>query len=172
MKNSLGMLLAAAATGALMSASGALAAGVPIIPHSGDRPALPLETEAVPPAPAPLSDLRIEVMSGPYQNGGTGKLHQADSDSLVFVRLRRSSDGVPLTDADVALSRVDMSPGGMDGMTARSYIRPYLDLGGHPGVYRIEIHPQMAGLWRIMLAVQEVNETRPIQPTMTVYLAK
>ena len=100
-------------------------------------------------------------MSGPYQNGGIGKLHHADSENLVFVRLIRSSDGVPLADAEVALLRIDMSPGGMDGMTARSYVRIYRDLGGHPGVYRVEIHPQMAGLWRITLAVREANETRP-----------
>ncbi len=89
------------------------------------------------------SNLRFELIGQPRQNGGIGKMHQADSESLVFVHFVRSADGSPVTDAKVDLLRVDMAPDGMGEMTARSYVRPY----GNPGTYRIEIHPLMAGRW-------------------------
>jgi len=119
-------------------------------------------------APASAPDYRIELIGRPQQAGGIGKMHQIDSESLVFVRLVRSSDGAPLTDTDVTLTRVDMAPDGMAEMMARSYIRP----DGYPGTYRAEIHPNMAGRWAVTVAARVAGEPEPIDHTLTVALAK
>ncbi|WP_428390412.1 FixH family protein [Lichenicoccus sp.] len=113
-------------------------------------------------------DLRFELIGQPRQNGGIGKMHQADSESLVFVRLVRSADGSPVTNATVDLLRVDMAPDGMGEMTARSYIRPF----GDPGTYRAEVHPLMAGQWGLTLAAQAGNQTVLAPQVLTVALAK
>jgi len=117
---------------------------------------------------AAADDYRIEVIGRPIQNGGVGKLHQADSESLVFVRLVRRQDGMPVPKARVRLSRVDMAPDGMGGMTARSYIRPR----SAPGEYRVKIHPLMAGRWAVSLTAQVAGEAEPVSETLTVFLAK
>jgi hypothetical protein len=119
-------------------------------------------------APASALDYRLELIGPSRQIGGIGKMHQVDSESLVFVRLVRSSDGAPLTDADVTLSRVDMAPDGMGEMTARSYIRP----DGDPGTYRVEIHPAMAGRWAVTVAARGAGESEPVRRALTVALAK
>ena len=117
---------------------------------------------------AAADDYRFEVVGRPVQNGGIGKMHQADSESLVFVRLVRKQDGVPVPNADVTLTRVDMTPDGMADMTARSYVRPR----DEPGKYRVEIHPLMAGNWTVSLAAQIPSEIQPVRGTLSVALAK
>lgn len=114
------------------------------------------------------SSLRFEVVGQPRQNGGIGKMHQADRESLVFVRLVRSEDGSPVTDAKVDLLRVDMAPDGMGEVTARSYVRSASD----PGTYRVEIHPMMAGRWGVTLAAQSSGQSEPARQILTVALAK
>lgn len=162
-------ILATAVTGmTLASANGASAASEQIV--SG--PAQPIysgpETPTTRFAPASALDYRLELIGQPRQIGGIGRMHQVDSESLVFVRLVRSSDGAPLTDADVTLSHVDMAPDGMGEMTARSYIRPDDD----PGTYRVEIHPAMAGRWAVKVAACVAGESEPIRRALTVALAK
>jgi YtkA-like len=162
------ILAAAVTVMTIASASGAYAASEQIV----SDPARPIyatsETQTTRSAPASGLDYRIELIGRPWQNGGIGKMHQADSESLVFVQLVRSSDGAPLTDANVTLPRVDMAPDGMGDMTARSYIRPY----GDPGTYRVEIHPAMAGRWSVTVATQVAGESKPVRQTLTVALAK
>jgi len=117
---------------------------------------------------AAADDYRFEVIGRPVQNGGIGKMHQADSESLVFVRLVRKQDGTPVRNANITLSRVDMAPNSMGDMTARSYVRSY----GDPGEYRVEIHPLMAGKWGVSLAAQVPGEAETVSQTLTVALAK
>ncbi len=117
---------------------------------------------------AAADDYRFEVIGRPIQNGGIGKMHSADSESLVFVRLVRKQDGTPVRNANVTLSRIDMAPDGMGDMTARSYVRLY----GDPGVYHVEIHPLMAGRWGVSLAAQVSGEAETVSQTLTVALAK
>lgn len=117
---------------------------------------------------AAADDYRCEIIGRPSQNGGIGKLNQTDSESLVFVRLGRKQDGMPVPNAQVRLSRVDMAPDGMGGMTARSYIRPR----SAPGEYRVEIHLLMAGRWAMSLSAQVAGEAEPVSETLTVSLAK
>jgi len=119
-------------------------------------------------AVAAADDYRFEVIGRPIQNGGIGKMHQADSESLVWVRLVRQQDGAPVPNAEVALTRVDMSPDGMAEMTARSYVRPR----DEAGKYRVEIHPSMAGRWAVSLVAQIPGEAEPVSQTLTVALAK
>lgn len=155
-------LLAAAAMGiTIASSAGAFAA---VAPTASSAP----ENQTAGSALASAGDYRIEVIGGPRQDGGIGKLHQADSRSSVLVRLVRSSDGTLLTDADVTLARADMAPDGMGEMTALSYIRPY----GDPGTYRVEIHPQMAGRWGVTVAAREPGASEPINHTLNVALIK
>jgi hypothetical protein len=116
---------------------------------------------------APLG-LRFELIGQPRKNGGIGKMHSADSESLVFVRLVWADNGAPITSAKVALLRVDMAPDGMPEMTARSYIRPY----GDPGIYRVEIHPLMAGRWAVTLEGHMSDHPVSTRQTLTVALAK
>ncbi len=113
------------------------------------------------------SDLRFELIGTPRQNGGIGKMHQADSESLLFVRLVRSEDGSPVTDAKVNLLRFDMDPDGMVEMAARSYVRS----AGDPGTYRVEIRPSMAGRWAVTLAAQTSGQVEPARQVLTVALA-
>ncbi len=117
---------------------------------------------------AAAADYRFEVIGRPIQNGGIGKMHQADSESLVWLRLVRKQDGAPVPNAKVALTRVDMAPDGMAEMTARSYVRPR----DEPGKYRVEIHPLMAGRWAVSLVAQLPGEAEPVSQTLTVALAK
>jgi hypothetical protein len=117
---------------------------------------------------AAADNYRFEVIGRPVQNGGLGKIHQADSESLVWVRLVRKQDGAPVPKAEVTLSRVDMAPGGMADMTARSYVRTREE----PGKYRVEIHPLMAGLWAVSLAAQIPGEAEPVHGTVVVPLVK
>lgn len=114
------------------------------------------------------SNYRFELVGQPQQEGGIGKLHQADSESLIFVRLVRISDGALVADADVALLRVDMAPDAMGEMTARSYIRPY----GALGTYRVEVHPSMAGRWAVTLAARTNDQSRLVPQVLTVALEK
>jgi hypothetical protein len=162
------ILAAAVTVMAIASANGAYAASEPIVSGSARPIYSALETQTARSAPASALDYRIELLGWPRQNGGIGKMHQVDSESLVFMRLVRPSDGAPLTDADVTLSRVDMAPDGMGEMTARSYIRPY----GDPGTYRVEIHPNMAGRWAVTVAARVAGDSEPVRQTLTVALAK
>jgi hypothetical protein len=162
------ILAAAVTVMAIASASDAYAASEQIV--SGPARSIYSAPEIQTTRSAPVSGLnyRIELIGRPWQNGGIGKMHQADSESLVFVQLVRSSNGAPLTEADVTLPRVDMASDGMGDMTARSYIRPY----GDPGTYRVEIHPAMAGQWSVTVAAQVAGEAKPVRQTLTVALAK
>src|SRR5258708_26521025 len=127
-------IFAAAVTGmAIASANGAFAANEQTV--SG--PVRPIysapETQTTRSAPASALDYRLELIGQPWQIRGIGWAHQIGSENLGFLRLVRSSDGAPLTDAEVTLSRVDMAPDGMGEMTARSYIRPDCHPGTYPG---------------------------------------
>jgi hypothetical protein len=153
---------------AIASTNGAFAGSEPIASGLARPIHSALETPTTRAAPASALDYRLELIGQPRQNGGVGKMHAADSESLVFVHLVRPSDGTPLTDADVTLSRVDMAPDGMSEMTARSYVRPY----GDPGTYRVEIHPTMAGRWAVTAAARVAGESEPVRHTLTVALAK
>src|SRR5258708_34826462 len=95
-------IFAAAVTGmAIASANGVFATSEQTV----SEPARPIysapETQTTRSAPASALDYRLELAGQPRQIGGTGRMHRVDSESLVFVRLVRSSDGAPLTDADV-----------------------------------------------------------------------
>jgi hypothetical protein len=87
-------ILAAAVTGiAIASSSGAFAATQQTVSGSTGPIYSALETQTSRSAPTSAFDYRLELIGQPRQNGGIGKLHQADSESMVFVRLVRPSDG-------------------------------------------------------------------------------
>ncbi|MEJ1975581.1 MAG: FixH family protein [Acetobacteraceae bacterium] len=110
----------------------------------------------------------FEYIGHPLQNGGIGKMHLMDSESVVFIRLVRTQDGMPVPNAKVQIDRVDMAPDGMGEMTALSYVRPY----NNPGEYRVEIHPRMSGRWAVNLEAQVPGQAESIRQTLTVWLEK
>jgi hypothetical protein len=122
---------------------------------------------AAPQSPAAPSPYRFEVVGQPWQNGGIGKMHQVDSQSIVRIRLVRASDGVLAKDAVLTKVGADMSPDGMPEMAARVSI-----LSSDDGVYRLVVHPDMAGDWAVRLAARAPGEAREIQGSVVARLAK
>lgn len=162
-------ILAIATVGVVITSAGSAFAASELVAAGAIRPTYQaLETRPTGAAPASALDYRLELIGRPWQNGGIGKFHQADSVSFVYLRLVRSSDGAPLTDAHVTLSRVELAQDGMSKRTALSYIHPY----DGPGVYRVEIHPTMSGRWAVTIAARMAGESEPVERTLTITLVK
>jgi hypothetical protein len=116
----------------------------------------------------PSEDYRFDLFGGPLQAGGMGKMHQADSWSIVRVRLTKGPAGEPVSDAAFTEIRADMTPAGMPQMMARTR---ELWPEGH-GVYRFEVHPLMAGSWTLHLTAKVSGEPDPVRGDVIVALAK
>lgn len=93
------------------------------------------------------SGYRFERIGRPVQNGGIGKMHQADSRSIVKVRLVHVPDGAVASGATLTKVGATMAPDGMPEMTARVSA-----LSRNDGTYRLWVHPTMAGNWAVQLA--------------------
>ena len=114
------------------------------------------------------SDYRFDLFGSPLQAGGMGKMHQADSWSIVRIRLTKGPAGEPVSDAVFTELRADMSPAGMPQITRR--IRELWPEGS--GVYRFEVHPLMPGSWTLHLTAKVSGEPNPIRGNVIVALAK
>ena len=119
------------------------------------------------PSSAPAMDYRFEILGQPQQNGGIGKLHQVDSVSIVRIRLIRIPENTVVGDAEITRVTADMGPDGMPSHTARTRI-----LSSDKGVYRIEVHPGMAGDWAVHLAAYVPRRGEKVRGTVTARLAK
>jgi hypothetical protein len=113
-------------------------------------------------------DYRFEV-TGMSTQTAIGKTQQNDTESVVILRLVRGRDGSAVTNAEVALERVDMAPDGMRDMAARANVRP---VAGNPGTYRVEIQPDMAGRWGMAMVARVADQPTPFRQNLTVTLAK
>lgn len=120
-------------------------------------------------AAASTPDYRFEVTGLSTQSGGIGKPQQNDPESAVVPRLVRGRDGSTVTNADVALERVDMGPDGMRDMAARSNVWPVVE---NPGTYRGDIHPEMTGRWGVTMVAHVTGQPTPLRQTLIVTLAK
>ena len=104
-------------------------------------------------------DYRFELAGTPQPASG-GK-------SLVSVRLVRTKDGKPVTDAVVFEAKADMGPANMAAMTA-----PVRPMPAKDGLYRFEVEPSMAGLWALNLAAKVQGEAETVRGSVVADLAK
>ena len=81
------------------------------------------------------------------------------SGTTVLVRLVDERTGKVVPDATLFISRLDMSPHGMDAMEAP--LEPLPDT--LPGYYRFETDLSMVGGWALTLAAKLPGEADPIQ---------
>ena len=105
------------------------------------------------------SDYRFELASPPTESGGK---------SIVTLRLLHMPDKKPVTGAVVFEAKADMGPDGMPTMAATAKTLPETT----PGLYRIEVQPDMAGNYAISVAAKVQGETETVRGTVTAKLAK
>ena len=104
-------------------------------------------------------DYRFELAGTPQPAAG-GK-------SLVSVRLVRTTDNKPVTDAVVFEAKADMGPANMAVMTA-----PVRPMPAKDGLYRFEVEPSMAGPWALNLAAKVQGEAETVRGSVVADLAK
>ena len=113
------------------------------------------------------SGYRFESIGRPVQNGGIGKMHQADSRSIVKVRLVHVPDGAVASGATLTKVGATMAPDGMPEMTARVSV-----LSRNDGTYRLLVHPTMAGNWAVQLAADLPGGPKDLHGTVIASLTK
>ena len=96
---------------------------------------------AAPALHAAPRDYRFEMIGTPAAANGK---------SIVQLRLVHVPDKKPVTGAVVFETRADMGPDGMPTMMAPAKVLPEIT----PGVYRIEVQPDMAGNHAITVAAR------------------
>ena len=104
-------------------------------------------------------DYRFEMIGTPAASGGK---------SIVLLRLVHVPDKKPVTGAVVFESKADMGPDGMQTMTAPARVLPETT----PGVYRVEVQPDMAGNYAISVAAKVQGETETVRGSVTAKLTK
>ena len=114
---------------------------------------------AAPALHAAPRDYRFEMIGTPAAANGK---------SIVQLRLVHVPDKKPVTGAVVFETKADMGPDGMPTMTAPAKVLPETT----PGVYRIEVQPDMAGNWAISVAAKVQGETETVRGSITAKLTK
>ena len=104
-------------------------------------------------------DYRFEMIGTPAASGGK---------SIVQLRLMHVPDKKPVAGAVVFETKADMGPDGMPTMTASAKALPETT----PGVYRVEVQPDMAGNWAISVAAKVQGETGTVRGSVTAKLTK
>ncbi len=107
---------------------------------------------------AASTDYKFQVIRAPLRVG----------ELLIFsVRLIRIADGSPVTDAEITPQEFNMSPEGM------SHSNPFeVKKSPDPGVLVIELEPEMAGRWALVLKARVPGEDQEINGTLTVTVPK
>lgn len=111
------------------------------------------------PSIAAPQDYRFELVGPPTAVNGK---------SIVELRLVHVPDKKPVTGAVVFETKADMGPAGMPTMTAPTKMLPEAP----PGVYRVEVQPDMAGGWAITIAAKVQGESETVRGSVTVNLTK
>ena len=114
---------------------------------------------AAPALYAAPKDYRFEMIGTPAAANGK---------SVVQLRLVHVPDKKPVTGAVVFESKADMGPDGMPTMTAPANVLPETT----PGVYRVEVQPDMAGNYAISVAAKVQGEPETVRGSVTVKLTK
>jgi len=110
-------------------------------------------------ANAAAADYRFELV---------GKPSAANGKDVVKVRLVHVSDNKPVPGAVIIQTTADMSPMGMETMTAPAKVMA----GDKAGVYSFEVEPGMTGTWALKLAAKVQGETETVHGTVTTDLVK
>jgi hypothetical protein len=108
---------------------------------------------------ASSSDYRFELASPPTASGGK---------SIVTLRLLHLPDKKPVMGAVVFEAKADMGPDGMPTMAATAKTLPETT----PGLYRIEVQPDMAGNYAISVAAKVQGETETVRGSVATKLTK
>ena len=80
-------------------------------------------------------------------------------EATVAVRLVDKRTDIPVSDAVIFTTRMDMAPEGMEAMTTPVEVMPSTE----PGVYRFKTNLSMEGGWRFKLAAKVQGETETVQ---------
>ena len=104
-------------------------------------------------------DYRFELVGTPTATGGK---------STVQLRLVHLPDQKPVIGAVVFETKADMGPDGMPTMAAPAKLLPETT----PGIYRIEVAPDMAGNWAISVAAKVQGEAETVRGSVTAKLVK
>ncbi len=91
------------------------------------------------PARAAIADFGFELLQTEFREG---------DDVVIAVRLLNKRTGLPVPDAVIFATRIDMAPDGMPTMDAPLEPAP----SPEPGVYRFATALMMAGGWELSLA--------------------
>lgn len=110
------------------------------------------------PAWAGAKDYAFEAVKAEVKNGPGSEL---------LVRLVHKPTGKPVEGALIVKTRLDMSPEGMEPMTAKHAAEAAAD----PGVYRFKADLTMAGGWALKLMAKVQGEPETIEG-MVVFKAK
>ena len=102
---------------------------------------------------AGANDYAFEPVKVEVKNGAGSEL---------LVRLVHKPSGKPVEGALIVKTRLDMSPDGMETMTAKLEAEP----GGEPGVYRFKADFTMAGGWALKLMAKVQGEPETIEGTV------
>ena len=104
-------------------------------------------------------DYRFELVGTPTAAGGK---------STVQLRLVHLPDQKPVTGAVIFETKADMGPDGMPTMAAPAKLLSETT----PGIYRIEVTPDMAGNWAISVAAKVQGEAGTVRGSVTAKLVK
>jgi hypothetical protein len=83
--------------------------------------------------------------------------------AVIAVRLVHKPSGNPVSDAVIILTRIDMSPEGMETMTAPLSPVP----SGQPGVYAFKTDLSMAGGWLFSVSAKVQGEPETVTGKVT-----
>ena len=104
-------------------------------------------------------DYRFELVDTPTAAGGK---------STVQLRLVHLPDLKPVAGAVIFETKADMGPDGMPTMAASAKLLPETT----PGIYRVEVAPDMAGNWAISVAAKVQGEAETVRGSVTTKLVK
>ncbi len=110
-------------------------------------------------ANAAAKDYRFELV---------GKPSAANGKDVVQVRLVHVPDSKSVPNAVILQTTADMSPMGMETMTAPAKAMS----GDKAGVYSFEVAPGMTGTWALKLAAKVQGEAETVHGTVTAELVK
>jgi hypothetical protein len=99
---------------------------------------------------ADAKDYEFQPITSAVKNG---------AGSLLAVRLVHKPTGKPVEGAVLFRTRLDMSPDGMDEMTAKHVAMP----ASEPGLYRFKADFTMAGRWALKLQAKVPGESETVE---------
>jgi hypothetical protein len=93
---------------------------------------------------------------------------KAGPDRIITVRLINKTTGMPVPDAVVFATRLDMAPDGMQEMVTKVTPMP----GTEPGTYRFKANLNMAGGWQLSLGAKVQGETGTVESKIVIRAEK